>query len=329
MTSTQSSLQSFSPPRTLTNPHLQTILSSVARKVVRPQRISDFVAAAVEETLEVANVRLVVHSNSQLNVPSAPLIMIIPGWLGNVQSSYVLSAAEHLWQQGYNVVRINLRDHGDTTHLNSGLFHSALIGEVIELVKHLMLRAQLSDAQTVTSGLIGYSLGGNFALRLARAIPELTALAICPAIDPYATMQQIESSIIYRNYFVTKWRKLFREKQRHFPNLYDFSPAMKLSSVASLTDYFVKYHSEFDDTRTYCAAYDLSGQALAGVRARIVAAKDDPIIPAHFYDHLPESIHVDLIERGGHGAFLENWQLDSWVDRYCSHYFDAQLKQLP
>ena len=252
--------------------------------------------------------------------------MIVPGWLGNSRSSYVVSAALQLWRQGFNVARINLRDHGDTAHLNSGLFHSALIEEVIELARHLMTDGQPERNDLRHCGLIGYSLGGNFALRLARAIPELTTLAICPAIDPYATMRQIESSIIYRNYFIIKWRKLFREKQRHFPTLYDFGPAMKLSSVASLTDYFIKYHSEFDDTASYCAAYDLSDSALTGVSAHIVAAADDPIIPAHFYERLPETITVDLIDRGGHGAFLENWQLDSWVDRYSCRFFSQRLK---
>ena len=318
--------QTFSPPPGLTNPHVQTILSSVGRKVMVPQSVKAFLDAATEHVIEVAGVRLVVHRNTQANNPDAPLIMIVPGWLGNSRSSYVVSAALQLWRQGFNVARINLRDHGDTAHLNSGLFHSALIEEVIELARYLMTDGQPERNDLRHCGLIGYSLGGNFALRLARAIPELTTLAICPAIDPYATMRQIESSIIYRNYFIIKWRKLFREKQRHFPTLYDFGPAMKLSSVASLTDYFIKYHSEFDDTASYCAAYDLSDSALTGVSAHIVAAADDPIIPAHFYERLPETITVDLIDRGGHGAFLENWQLDSWVDRYSCRFFSQRLK---
>ena len=318
--------QAFSPPPGLTNPHVQTILSSVGRKVMVPQSVKAFLDAATEHVIEVAGVRLVVHRNTQANNPDAPLIMIVPGWLGNSRSSYVVSAALQLWRQGFNVARINLRDHGDTAHLNSGLFHSALIEEVIELARYLMTDGQPERNDLRHCGLIGYSLGGDFALRLARAIPELTTLAICPAIDPYATMRQIESSIIYRNYFIIKWRKLFREKQRHFPTLYDFGPAMKLSSVASLTDYFIKYHSEFDDTASYCAAYDLSDSALTGVSAHIVAAADDPIIPAHFYERLPETITVDLIDRGGHGAFLENWQLDSWVDRYSCRFFSQRLK---
>ena len=97
----------FAPPLGLTNPHVQTILSSVARKAIVPQRINDFVATTVEETIEVADVRLVVHKNTQPSDPHAPLVMIIPGWLGSAQSSYVLSAAQYLWQQGFNVVRVN------------------------------------------------------------------------------------------------------------------------------------------------------------------------------------------------------------------------------
>ena len=67
----------FAPPPGLTNPHVQTILSSVARKAIVPQRINDFVTTTVEETIEVADVRLVVHKNTQPNDPHAPLVMII------------------------------------------------------------------------------------------------------------------------------------------------------------------------------------------------------------------------------------------------------------
>jgi len=60
--------------------------------------------------------------------------------------------------------------------------------------------------------------------------------------------------------------------------------------------------------------------------AALVAAADDTIIPAHFYECLPETITVDLIDRGGHGAFLENWQLDSWIDRYSCQFFTQRLR---
>ena len=90
----------FSPPPGLTNPHLQTILSSVARKAIIPKPLKAFLSHTEEEIIEVADVRLVVHRNTQPDDPDAPLIMIIPGWLGNSRSSYVLSAALGRMQPG-------------------------------------------------------------------------------------------------------------------------------------------------------------------------------------------------------------------------------------
>ena len=97
---------------------------------------------------------------------------------------------------------------------------------------------------------------------------------------------------------------------------------MNLSSVTSLTDYFVKYHTEYTNTDDYFAAYDLSKGALAGVNAKILAAGDDPIIPAKHYANLPDSISLDWVDYGGHGAFLENWQFESWCDRYSCAFFN-------
>ena len=311
----------FDPPFGLKNPHTQTIFSSMGRKFFKAKWQPAFVARAQVREISVASVKLVVHTNFQ-NITSnqTPLIMMIPGWLGNVESTYVLSGAHSLWQAGFNVVRINLRDHGDTAHLNSGLFHSALVNEVVALVKALK-----EEFPQAPAGLIGYSMGGNFALRIAKQIPELTTLAVCPALSPEETMLKISGNIIYEQYFMRKWRALLSKKQTAFPQLYNFQDAMNLSSITSLTDYFVKYHTEYTNTDDYFAAYDLSNGALQGVTAKILAAGDDPIIPAKHYANLPDSISLDWVNHGGHGAFLENWQFESWCDRYSCAFFNQAL----
>lgn len=306
----------FKPPVALSNPHIQTIFSSVARRPVLARRLREFNARTEQRLIEVSGVRLTVLVNDA----PGPLIMLIPGWLGSAESTYAQSMAALLHQQGFAVARINLRDHGGSVHLNEGLFHSALTDEVVALVS--ALRAQFPGPQ----GLVGFSLGGNFALRVARALPGLKTLAICPAIEPEATMYQIDRSPIYQRYFVGKWQKLWREKQTAFPDQFDFSRAINLTTVNALTDYFVRYHTDFRNCAEYFSAYDLSGSALAGVEAQILLAEDDPIIPkAHFAD-LPNSLTIETTMQGGHGAYLENWHLDAWVDRYASHFFEP-LKQ--
>ncbi|MEM9620149.1 MAG: alpha/beta fold hydrolase [Pseudomonadota bacterium] len=306
-------LAEFIPPAGLANPHLQTVMSSVARKMLLPRREAAFLEAAEEHIVEVDGVRLMVHANLHEH---QPLIMMIPGWLGNSRSSYVLSCAKALYEAGYSVARINLRDHGDTAHLNQGLFNSALIDEVVTLSQQLPEQFNSRGA-----GLIGYSLGGNFALRVARAIPNLPVLAICPAIAPANTMTTIDRNVVYQRYFVQKWRASWTAKQNAFPEIYNVSDAFKLTTVASLTDYFITYHSGFPTASEYFAAYDLSGSALEGVSAQILAARGDPIIPYQQYQNLPGSINIELTDKGGHGAYLESWNLASWADRYAVEHF--------
>lgn len=311
-------LDSYSPPASLKNPNLQTILSSVGRKVVQPRWLRGLEREAEERLIDVSGLKLLIRINraKPLGSEAPPLVMIIPGWLGNLESTYVRSAAQVLSSSGFDVVRINLRDHGNTAHLNPGLFHSALIDEVIELTRYLM-----NDFGVTRAGLIGYSMGGNFALRVARVLPNLETLAICPALGPEDTMRTISASTIYEYYFVKKWRRLWRAKQAAFPEHYDFSATERLDTLAALTDYFVDEHTDYDCVEDYCAAYDLRGDTLAGVRARILAAEDDPIIPPRFYQNLPESIEVDVRPHGGHTAFLKNWRLESWADDYAKAFF--------
>ena len=309
--------EQFIPAMGMANPHVQTILSSVARKVLPPKDQSAFNATAIREVISVDGVQLAVDFNIQ---PDRPLIMIIPGWLGSANSSYVLSSATELAKAGYATARINLRDHGDTAHLNEGMFNSALIDEVVALVSRLITQYGAAGA-----GVLGYSLGGNFALRVARALPGLSTLAICPAIAPGATMYRIDRSAVYQRYFVQKWRRVWREKQLAFPNTYDFGGALKLNTVGALTDYFVRYHSDFSSTAEYFQAYDLSMQALRGVEAHILAANDDPIIPVSQYDDLPDSLTFHSTPRGGHGGYLDSWRLSSWADKYAIHHFNTTL----
>ncbi len=307
----------FVPPRGMTNAHLQTVLSSMGRKLWPAQQHLAFHQAAQREIVEVDGVKLALDLNLHAG---RPLIMIIPGWLGHSQSSYALASGHALFDAGFCVARFNLRDHGDTTHLNPGMFNSALIDEVVALAADTSSRYGAGP-----SGLLGFSLGGNFALRVARALPELETLAVCPAITPADTMYSIDRNPIYQRYFVRKWRKLWLEKQQAFPRLYEFGDSLRLTTVSALTDYFVKYHSDFGSTDEYFAAYDLANDALAGVRAHILAAQDDPIIPHGQYLSLPDSLTVHITSKGGHHAYLESWGLNSWFDRYAITHFQQRL----
>jgi predicted alpha/beta-fold hydrolase len=218
------------------------------------------------------------------------------------------------------VFRLNLRDHGPTHHLNPELFHSCRIAEVVGAVRSVQA---LCPAQPLS--LVGYSLGGNFALRVAVRAPAAgirlrQVIAVCPVLDPAHTLERLEhGSWIYRNYFVLKWRRSLLLKRKAWPDLYDLDELLEERNLTTMTERLVLRYSGYPDLLSYLGGYAIVGGALAAltVPSRIVAALDDPIIPAEDLVHLARSpaLTVTTAERGGHCGFLDGWVRESWADR--------------
>lgn len=306
----------FKAPPGLGNPHLQTMFSSVLRKRFLTRELQPFIAAGVSRKLAVDGQKLVAINH--LRPEPSPIVAIIPGWLGSADSGYVIGFAHALWQAGYSVTRLTLRDHGDSARDNESMFNSALTDEVVAFVD-----AAVEGHSAV--GVLGFSLGGNFALRVNRARPEYQTLAICPAIDPHQTMQKIDGNVIYQRYFLNKWRDIWRHKADAYPHRYRYSDIANLNSIATLTEHFIRQQTDFHSLDSYFAAYDLSGDRLKGVKAQVLASQDDPIIPFSAFAQLPESVTVEVTEQGGHGAYLEDWSMGSWLDGYAVRYFQQFL----
>ncbi len=126
----------FRPPRWLRNRHLQSMLASTDWRRGRILRAAAPLLAAQRELLLDcgAGVRLQCFRSSPPH-GSGDAVVLLHGWEGSADSLYVLSLAQLLFAQRFEVVRLNLRDHGDTHHLNRELFHSCRLPEVIGAVR--------------------------------------------------------------------------------------------------------------------------------------------------------------------------------------------------
>lgn len=311
-------IEPFNPGRALRSPHLQTILGSRGRGRWVSRRAAGMLARSEQRLLTTRDgTRL--EAWLSLQKAPAPAVILIHGWLGHADSSYVRSAAAELWSKGFSVIRLNLRDHGQTSHLNEEMFHSARMDEVLEAVEQLR---RLANGPV---GLAGFSLGGNFALRIARAL-GIETVAICPAIDPPATMAAIDAgSPIYRLFFLRKWQRALRDKERAFPGRYSFDAARGLKTVSALTELFVREHTDFPDTDAYFSAYSLTGDALGDTRATVIYAADDPVIPAPAFEQLPRGIELVATRHGGHCAFITHPAAPTWADEYLVRHFQNRL----
>jgi uncharacterized protein len=315
-------MNTFAPPALFRNPHLQSITASIKlRRPLVKKRAAAMITASREVIVDAGDgVRLQGFHSPQSNESTKGLVILIHGWEGSSESMYLLSSAGYLFNQGFDVFRLNMRDHGDSHHLNQGLFHSCLIDEVTEAVK----RIQDDLAHEKKTFLAGFSLGGNFTLRVAvrapgRGIDLNKVIAVCPVLHPPTTMVTLEKGwFVYHHYFIRKWKKSLLKKQALFPDLYDFSDPAIFKSLASMTEYLVDRYTDYPDMATYLNGYSITGDVLAPltVSTHIIASSDDPMIPARNYRDVarPQSLTLTLTSTGGHCGFMTGPRMSSWID---------------
>ena len=258
------------------------------------------------------------------NPQNKALVIFLHGWEGSEDSTYVVACGRHMYNQGASVFRMNYRDHGDTHALNEGIFLSTNFNEVFDAVKHA---AELADGAPVY--IVGFSLGGNFSLRIARSLRDLTIknlkhiFAISPVVDPWAAAPLVDRNPIYRRYFLKKWTASLRKKEAIFPELYDFEPSLKTSRVLSITEKVIPRYSRYPDMESYFNAYRVDPHDLktCPVPISIITAADDGIIPPDDILKLDLNHNARRIihKYGGHNGFFQSLTGPTWYDDYVSN----------
>ncbi len=316
----------FKPPRFLRNPHVQSVLaSSSIRRIVSMRRGGEVESRAIEHILDCGDgIRLQGFHTSQEARPEARgLVVLLHGWEGSARSNYVLSTGARLLREGFDVFRLNFRDHGETHHLNREIFHSCRIDEVVNAVREIASRFA-SRAFAIA----GFSLGGNFALRVAlrapaAGIPLAYALAVCPVISPASGLFGLENGPrFYQSYFLHKWTRSLRTKQALFPDTELFSRAELDDDLRGLTRSLVLRHTSFGSLEDYLNGYSIEGDRLAALRipATILTSSDDPVIPIEDFRklRLPPNVELDIAAHGGHCAFIRDFSLRSFTEDYIA-----------
>ncbi len=314
----------FNPPRLLRNAHVQSVLSSsFLRRVAFRRRAATLERAAVEHILDCGNgVRLQAFYSAQNMLPAPhALVVLLHGWEGSAQSNYILHTGARLLDEGCDVIRLNFRDHGQTHHLNRELFHSCRIDEVVGAVAEITRRF---PARPLIVG--GFSLGGNFALRVALRAPAAGislawAFAVCPVISPCAGLRAIEDAPwFYELYFMRKWRDSLRRKQAQYPERELFAPEELRGGLRDLTRNLVERHTDFGTLENYLDGYSIAGVTLAAlaVPADILTAADDPVIPVADFRalKLAPTTQLTIVPHGGHCGFIRDFSLHSWAEDF-------------
>lgn len=318
----------FDPPALLRNAHLQSILPSLPpRRWSAWRRSRRLRATARSWLLDCGALGRLQAWHSPPMEPNGRWALLLHGWEGSADSPYVQSLGAELLARGYQVVRLNLRDHGGTQDLNQELFHSCRLPEVAAAVRLVAERA--AGARLY---LAGFSLGGNFLLRVACAEspPDNLAgvVAISPVIDPQHTLRALEQGWpLYHAYFVRRWSRSLRVKQRHWPQHFEFAELVKSGDLRAMTAALVEQHTDFPSCDAYLEGYSITGARLRTLHcpARILIARDDPIIPSADLPRLAAHplLRIENPAHGGHCGFMERFAGPGYADRFVIAQFDG------
>ena len=321
----------YAPPFWLRNPHLQTALGSSQWRRRRGAQALAATGAVTTEHLVDGGEGVRLHGLHSVVPGRAPrgLVLLLHGWEGSSESSYMRQTAAQMLELGYAVFRLNFRDHGDSHHLNEAIFHSNRIDEVVHAAVDIAARF---DPRPMLAA--GYSLGGNFALRLALRAPaaglQLAGIAaVCPVIDPARTMHQMEVGHhqLYLRHFERTWRASLRRKRDLFPDHLDVDDATLSLGLRDLTDWLVRTHTEFGTLDDYFDGYSVAGDRLSSLQVPvdILMAADDPVIPLDAFHALalPAHARLEISRWGGHCGFLLDRHLDGFAERWVAAHLDA------
>jgi len=311
----------FRPRRFLTGGHAQTIAGNFL-----PRR--NLLPTPEERLFSVEpGVQVLCHCHWQAERKPAMTLVIVHGLEGSSDSQYVIGTGSKAWAAGMNVIRMNMRNCGDTEHLGPTLYNSSMSGDVGAIAQTL-----IRDDGLQQLAFIGYSMGGNLVLKLlgewgVHAPPEVqAAVGVSPAMDlaPSSDALHRPANRGYEWHFLRRLRRRMRRKAALYPERYQVSlrDLQLMRSLRDFDDRIMAPHCGFRDAQDYylrAAAANVLDRI--AVPTLVLHAADDPFIRVlpetrHKLLHNP---HITFVEtaHGGHCAFLAspNGYDGRWAER--------------
>jgi predicted alpha/beta-fold hydrolase len=263
--------------------------------------------------------------------PSAktPLAVLLHGLTGCEDSLYLRNSARALLQDGYAVLRLNLRGAAPGRKLARGHYHAGRSGDLAAALR--ALKADLPEAFAGGLFLVGFSLGGNMLLKFLAEeggdFPVTAAASVSAPLSLKAAQQRLMQprNVLYHRYLLTRMKAEALATPGGQEEPYR-SLIPDLKTVYDYDDQLVGPRNGFKGAKDYYARCSARG-FLSGIEVPtlVIHATDDPWIPVESYD-LPvwrekANLRLLLAEGGGHVGFHARDHSRPWHDRRILDFF--------
>ncbi|HMT93452.1 hydrolase [uncultured Thiothrix sp.] len=312
---------SYCAPWWLKSPHLQTMLPTFMRK--RPQL--DF----IWERLELKDgdfIDLAWYPRLQ-----APLVLMMHGLEGSLNSHYASTLVQALSQAGFSVVFMLLRGRGLEPNRLAKSYHSGASADLAEVLAQLKARGQMPAAA------VGVSLSANLLLKYLGETGIRSGLKAAVAIStPFqlaVCAKKLEQGFarVYGQYLLKQLKDSYRTK---FQRLAEPKPLNldTLTTIYQFDDQVTAPVNGFLNAADYYQRSS-SAQFLGKIQTPtlIIHALDDPFMRPSIVPSAAQtsaSVHLEFTEHGGHVGFISGtvpWKLHYWLDERVPAWLRSQL----
>lgn len=231
------------------------------------------------------------------------IVVLVHGLGGSTESHYMVRGAQAAEAAGLSCLRLNLRGCDRQSHdfFHAGLtadVHAALASEELRRYRRIYV--------------IGYSLGGHVALRLAseeidRRVAGVAAL--CAPLDLSLSQQAIDSPVRwpYRRYLLSSLIDIFAAVSARRPQKLTAAQAARIRTIREWDDLVVAPRHGFADAGDYYARASVAPR-LGDLRvpSLLVNSEGDPMVPANPVRSVlrpAPRLEVRWVAGGGHVSF--------------------------
>jgi hypothetical protein len=293
------------------NPHAQTIAGHLWPRPRSRQRYP--VAARLFRTEP--GVQVLVESQRPEG-PAKGEIVMVHGLEGSGEAGYIRGLAAAALPAGFAAHAFHMRTCGGTERLCRTLYHAGLTGDLGGVLREFRLEGRAPVF------LVGYSLGGNVALKLAGELggrgPELIrgVCAVSTPLDLEASARRLAhpSNRLYERRFIGRMRDRLcatgRYRRRDFRGL---------RSLRQIDDRITAPSFGFGDAANYYRTQSCLGH-LADIRVPVllIQSRDDTLVPFDVFAtgavRSNPWIEVRATDHGGHLGFLGRRPHRFWLD---------------
>ena len=258
-------------------------------------------------------------------VPRRPLVVLVHGLTGSEDSHYMLSQARLLLDQGFHVVRLNLRGAGPSRATCGGQYYAGRSQDFRAALR--LIPAELKKSGVAA---VGYSLGGAMLLKYlgeeGTAAPLVAAVSISAPIDLSAVCSNMlrPRNSVYHFYLL---RQMKREATAEGAALTreERSAILNAMTIWDYDEVFIAPRHRFAGAEDYyerCKPL----RFMTGIRVPtlILASRDDPWIPGDLYGRYGWwknlALKPILLESGGHVGFHGKDSDQPWTDRAVARF---------